>query len=250
MSCPRVWIPMDSLRIGGPFLHRRHGRFCAAFWTFITLQWQLSLTIQWVFRACSSHDAGICHGGHGCPWQMPSTDFRFCFGWYLDIPEPTSLELLHKVRSGTSGTVPPPGWQNSRLELTCEKHPPLRFVLIWWDGARPLLSPVNDGPFLFLERSLYAFWMQIGPRVEAVSTHCLKLPASRWCYPCCIGVVAAPHGRLPYETLPVPPCSQDCFPEDPPPIQLTAVCHFSCGWHIGAHPVDRLHCLRRPSGRF
>jgi hypothetical protein len=47
-------------------------------------------------------------------------------------------------------------------------------VLIRHDGVQPPLSPLYDGPFLVLERSLHFFKVQIGSRVETVSTHRLK----------------------------------------------------------------------------
>jgi hypothetical protein len=49
-----------------------------------------------------------------------------------------------------------------------------RFVLVRKDGAKPPLSPVYDGPFLVLERSLRSFKIQIGSKVEVVSTLRLK----------------------------------------------------------------------------
>jgi hypothetical protein len=49
-----------------------------------------------------------------------------------------------------------------------------RFVLVRRDAVQPPLSPLYDGPFLVLERSLHFFKLQVGSRIETVSTHRLK----------------------------------------------------------------------------
>ncbi len=49
-----------------------------------------------------------------------------------------------------------------------------RFVLVRRDAVQPPLSPLYDGPFLVLERSLHFFKVQIGTRAETISTHRLK----------------------------------------------------------------------------
>jgi hypothetical protein len=49
-----------------------------------------------------------------------------------------------------------------------------RFVLVRHDGVQPPLSPLYDGPFLVVERSLHFFKLQMGAKVETVSTHRLK----------------------------------------------------------------------------
>jgi hypothetical protein len=48
------------------------------------------------------------------------------------------------------------------------------FVLVRHDGVQPPLSPLYDGLFLVLERSLNFFKVQIGSRMDTVSTHRLK----------------------------------------------------------------------------
>jgi len=48
------------------------------------------------------------------------------------------------------------------------------FVLVHHDGVQPPLSPLYDGPFLVVERSLHFFKLQMGTKVETVSTHRLK----------------------------------------------------------------------------
>ncbi len=49
-----------------------------------------------------------------------------------------------------------------------------RFVLVCRDAVQPSLSPLYDGPFLVLERSLHFFKVQVGTRTEVISTHRLK----------------------------------------------------------------------------
>jgi hypothetical protein len=50
----------------------------------------------------------------------------------------------------------------------------LGFVLVHRDGAQPPLSPMYDGPYLVLERSLRFFKIQVGSRQASVSTLRLK----------------------------------------------------------------------------
>jgi hypothetical protein len=49
-----------------------------------------------------------------------------------------------------------------------------RFVLVRRDAVQPPLSPLYEGPYLVLERSLHFFKLQVGSRIETVSTHRLK----------------------------------------------------------------------------
>jgi hypothetical protein len=49
-----------------------------------------------------------------------------------------------------------------------------RFVLVRRDAVQPPLSPLYDGPYLVLERSLHFFKLQVGSRIETVSSHRLK----------------------------------------------------------------------------
>jgi hypothetical protein len=48
------------------------------------------------------------------------------------------------------------------------------FVLVHRDGAQPPLALLYNGPFQVLERSTHFFHLQLGDRVNNVSTHCLK----------------------------------------------------------------------------
>jgi hypothetical protein len=49
-----------------------------------------------------------------------------------------------------------------------------RFVLVRRDAVQPPLSTLYDGPYLVLERSLHFFKLQVGSRIETVSSHRLK----------------------------------------------------------------------------
>jgi hypothetical protein len=64
-------------------------------------------------------------------------------------------------------TTPSPEALPEELLLT-------RFVLVRRDAVQPPLSPLYDGPFLVLERSLHFFKVQFGSRREVISTHRLK----------------------------------------------------------------------------
>ncbi|MFN9940584.1 MAG: hypothetical protein ACK56I_14020, partial [bacterium] len=64
-------------------------------------------------------------------------------------------------------TTPSPEALPEELLLT-------RFVLVRRDAVQPPLSPLYDGPFLVLERSLHFFKVQLGSRTEIISTQRLK----------------------------------------------------------------------------
>jgi len=97
-------------------------------------------------------------------------------GQFLSAPEPPSpnfLQDFQKVLAGRSPrqtshhTTPAPTALPEDLLLA-------RFVLVRRDAVQPPLSPLYDGPFLVLERSLHFFKVQIGTRAETISTHRLK----------------------------------------------------------------------------
>ena len=52
-----------------------------------------------------------------------------------------------------------------------------RYVLVHRDGHIPPLTPLYDGPYLVLQRSLRTFRIQVGRRQETVSTQRLKAVA-------------------------------------------------------------------------
>ncbi len=113
-------------------------------------------------------------------------------GQFLSAPESPSPSFLQDFQGVLAGrtplqtrhyTMPAPTALPEDLLLS-------RFVLVCRDAVQPPLSPLNDGPFLVLERSLHFFKVQISTRTETISTHCLK--------PChnprgCAGRRAAPQ---------------------------------------------------------
>ena len=81
-------------------------------------------------------------------------------------------ELQHTLCNRT----PPPADHHNRpgpLKLP-EELMLTRYVLVRRDGAQPPLSPMYDGPYLVLERSLRFFRLQVGTRQDTVSTLRLK----------------------------------------------------------------------------
>jgi hypothetical protein len=97
-------------------------------------------------------------------------------GQFLSSPEPPSPLFLSDFQ-GVLAARSPLQTAHHATPLPAELPEELllsRFVLIRHDGVQPPLSPLYDGPFLVLERSLHFFKVQIGSRVETVSTHRLK----------------------------------------------------------------------------
>jgi hypothetical protein len=97
-------------------------------------------------------------------------------GQFLSTPEPPSPNFLQDFQGVLAGrsphqtshhTTPSPISLPEDLLLS-------RFVLVRRDAVQPPLSPLYDGPFLVLERSLHFFKVQIGTRIETISTHRLK----------------------------------------------------------------------------
>jgi hypothetical protein len=95
-------------------------------------------------------------------------------GQFLSAPEsPSFLRDFQGVLAGrpplqtTHHNTPSPTALPDDLLLS-------RFVLVRNDAVQPPLSPLYDGPFLVVERSLHFFKVQMGSKVEVVSTHRLK----------------------------------------------------------------------------
>jgi hypothetical protein len=86
-----------------------------------------------------------------------------------EYPSPSFLSDLQGILAGrtllptTHHSSPAP--QELPAELLLAKH-----VLVRRDGHVPPLAAAYDGPFLVLERSLRFFKLQIGDRVDTVST--------------------------------------------------------------------------------
>jgi hypothetical protein len=97
-------------------------------------------------------------------------------GQYLSDPEPPSPDFIREFQGVLAGRRPLPTAHKSApapAELP-EELLLSRFVLVRHDAVQPPLSPMYDGPYLVLERSLHAFKLQMGDRVDTVSTHRLK----------------------------------------------------------------------------
>jgi hypothetical protein len=97
-------------------------------------------------------------------------------GQFLSTPESPSPSFIRDFQGVLAGrpplqtdhhTTPAPTTLPEDLLLS-------RYVLVRHDATQPPLSPLYDGPFLVVERSLHFFKIQMGPRVEIVSTHRLK----------------------------------------------------------------------------
>ncbi len=97
-------------------------------------------------------------------------------GQFLSTPEPPSPNFLRDFQGVLSGRSPLPTAHHTTPSPTSLPEDLLlaRFVLVRHDSVQPPLSPLYDGPFLVLERSLHCFKLQMGSRVETVSTHRLK----------------------------------------------------------------------------
>jgi hypothetical protein len=97
-------------------------------------------------------------------------------GQFLSSPEPPSPSFLRELQETLNSRTPPPADHHNRpgpLSLP-EELLLTRFVLVRRDGAQPPLSPMYDGPYLVLERSLRFFKIQVGSRQDTVSTLRLK----------------------------------------------------------------------------
>jgi hypothetical protein len=97
-------------------------------------------------------------------------------GQFLGSPEPPSPSFLSDFQ-GVLAARTPLGTAHHSTPLPTELPEELllsRFVLVRHDGVQPPLSPLYDGPFLVLERSLHFFKVRIGSRIETISTHRLK----------------------------------------------------------------------------
>ncbi len=97
-------------------------------------------------------------------------------GQFLNSPEPPSPAFFQELQHTLCNRTPPPADHHNRpgpLKLP-EELMVTRYVLVRHDGAQPPLSPMYDGPYLVLERSLRFFRLQVGTRQDTVSTLRLK----------------------------------------------------------------------------
>jgi hypothetical protein len=97
-------------------------------------------------------------------------------GQFLSTPESPSPSFLRDFQGVLAGLPPLPTSHHTTPAPTSLPEDLLlsRFVLVRHDGVQPPLSPLYDGPFLVVERSLHFFKLQMGTKVETVSTHRLK----------------------------------------------------------------------------
>jgi hypothetical protein len=97
-------------------------------------------------------------------------------GQFLSTPEPPAPNFLRDFWGVLAGRAPLPTAHHTTPSPTALPEDLLlsRFVLVCRDAVQLPLSPLYDGPFLVLERSLHFFKLQVGCRVETVSTHRLK----------------------------------------------------------------------------
>jgi hypothetical protein len=91
---------------------------------------------------------------------------------FLDSPEPPTLQFLQDFRNLLANRLPSPTSHHSKpapeafpKDLLLARH-----ILVRRDGATPSLTPIYDGPYLVLERSLQFFKLQIGNKTNNVST--------------------------------------------------------------------------------
>jgi hypothetical protein len=97
-------------------------------------------------------------------------------GQFLSAPEPPLPTFLQDFQGILAGRPPLPTSHHTTPSPTALPEDLLlsRFVLVRHDAAQLPLGPLYDGPFLVLERSLHCFKLQVGSRIETVSTHRLK----------------------------------------------------------------------------
>jgi hypothetical protein len=97
-------------------------------------------------------------------------------GQFLSAPEPPSPTFLKDFQGVLAGRTPLQTHHHTTPSPTALPEDLLlsRFVLVRRDAVQPPLGPLYDGPYLVLERSLHCFKLQIGSRIETVSTHRLK----------------------------------------------------------------------------
>jgi hypothetical protein len=97
-------------------------------------------------------------------------------GQFLSAPEPPSPSFLQEFQGVLAGRTPLQTRHHTTPSPTALPEDLLlsRFVLVRRDAVQPPLSPLYDGPFLVLERSLHFFKIQVGSRTEVISTHRLK----------------------------------------------------------------------------
>jgi hypothetical protein len=97
-------------------------------------------------------------------------------GQFLPVGEPQLENFLDALRANSLKPPRPVSHENTPLPTAL---PPelmsSEFVPVRKDGVSPSLAQPYDGPYRVVRRSLHSFQLQIGSRLEEVSTHRLKV---------------------------------------------------------------------------
>ena len=98
---------------------------------------------------------------------------------FLTVPDPPSDKFYEDLRNSMSGFHPVPARHNVQSSTVSTEQLPTALtscpmVLVRKDGHVPPLSPLYEGPYQVLSRSLRTFRLKVGRRVETVSTERLK----------------------------------------------------------------------------
>jgi len=163
--------------------------------------------LPWVLlglRAAPREEDGLS------PAQAVYGDGLILPGQYLDAPELPTADFLRQM-AALGDSPPPPTRHNTAVGRQPPEELPdalLRAptVLVRRDGHVPPLQPLYDGPYAVLRRSLHHFTLQIGDRVDKISTSRLKPCADPTAAP------AQPRRRGPPPNPPPPPAA----PPTPP----------------------------------
>jgi len=97
-------------------------------------------------------------------------------GQFLSSPEPAAEDFVQQFQGLLAGRAPlrPAHHSSVKPQELPEELLRSRFVLVRHDAVQPPLAAMYDGPYLVLERSRNFFKIQLGERVDTVSTHRLK----------------------------------------------------------------------------
>ena len=205
--------------------------------------------LPWVLlalRAAPHDDSGLspAEAVYGSQLVLP--------GQFLSVPDAPSSAFLEAARAATTPLAanhhrPPPPPPALPADLLAAD-----MVLVRVDGHKPPLAPLYAGPYKVIERSLYYFKLQVGEKVDTVSTSRLKaafLPAGTSAAlpprrgrppkaPLAPRALSPPPSPVPRSLLPLPRDDPDWPPlsTGPPPAPA-----FSSGRPVRA---------RRPPARF
>jgi hypothetical protein len=172
--------------------------------------------LPWVLLALRSsphEDSGTspAESVYGAQLVLPSQ--------FLDAPEPPHGPFLEDLKAHVDATASSsPSHHTSPHALPPAALPDAllsaRMVLVRNDSAKAPLGQLYSGPYVVLSRSLHTFTVQIGERVETISTHRLK--------PAFVeeGVLPAQPPRRGRPPRPVPPPPRPSQNRSPVPATL------------------------------